>query len=55
VHTAADYRERAARFRALAKESDEPIAELMEKLAKDYDELARRVERNGKPKPSPPR
>ena len=44
MHTAADYRERAARFRAMAKESDEPIAGLMEKLAKDYDELARRVE-----------
>ncbi len=44
MHSAAHYRERAARFRAMAKESDEDIAAVMERLAKDYDELARRME-----------
>jgi hypothetical protein len=42
MRTAAYYREKAARFRAMAKESDDATAASFEVLAKEYEALARR-------------
>ena len=47
--TAAYYREKATRFREMAKDCDESSAKLMETLASDYDELAQGLEPDAEP------
>ena len=49
MRTAAYYREKAARFRQIASESDDRTAATLLQLADDYETEARRLEPDAEP------
>jgi hypothetical protein len=49
MHTAAEYREKAARFRELAEGSDNQTAASLLMLAEEYEAEARRLEPDAEP------